>query len=341
MSLDLDALSFTELVRLRDDLSSTLHRRFGRELALVFTDVVGSTEHFARFGDVAGRALQQRHFDHLAAAIAPRGGRVVDTAGDGAFTVFASVDDALRAVLALQEGILAGNQGRDRDQRLKVRVGVHWSTVLTDGEVVSGDGVNLCARVSAAADPGGVLITRAGHDALASDLRSRCHSARDLQPKGIPYAIQVLSVEWLDASRFPTHVEIVEAGRRLRLPDQEVISFGRLGSLDGQSANDVVLSLADELALQRVSRWHFELHRHADGFWVRPVSAQGVEVDDIHVAKGEERLLGPSSVLRLGGVMTLKFRREPRVGALGQGGATMSQALGEDLLPPRTIRTVR
>jgi class 3 adenylate cyclase len=338
MSLDLDALSFTEMIRLRDELSSALHRRFGRDLALVFTDVVGSTNHFARFGDAAGRAMQQRHFDHLAAAIAGRSGRVVDTAGDGAFTVFASMDEAARAMIAMQSAILAGNYGRDRFQRLSVRVGIHWSSALTDGAVVSGDGVNLCARVAGAAEPGGVLVTRAGFSALASDLRPRCRDPQSVSLKGIPYPVEVLRMDWLDLSRFPTHVEVVEARVRVALPEQEVISFGRLHMSDGVIANDVVLTLPDELALQRISRWHFELHRHADGFHVRPVSSQGVEVDGALVAKGDEAPLRPTSELRLGGVMTLRFRREaPKVRGAGIADATVQFNASDDLLPSRTI----
>lgn len=315
--MDFDALTFTEMIRLRDELSSALHRRFARDLALVFTDVVGSTNYFARFGDAAGRALQQRHLDHLNAALRAHRGRLVDTAGDGAFAVFASVDDAARALVQLQEEILAANQGRDRAHRLTVRAGLHWSSVLTDGVVVSGDGVNLCARVAGAAEPGSVLVTRAAFNSLASDLRPRCRDPRALALKGLPEPVDALRLDWLDPTRFPTHVDLVESGRSVALPPQEVIAFGRLHVIDGAPANDVVLTLPDELALQRISRWHFELHRHAEGFRVRPVSSQGVEVDGALVHKGAEVPLRPESVLRVGGVMTLRFRRETT--RVGQG----------------------
>jgi class 3 adenylate cyclase len=337
MSLDFDALSFTAMIRLRDELSNAMHRRFGRDLALLFTDVVGSTNYFARFGDAAGRSLQQRHFDHLHAALTPRGGRLVDTAGDGAFAVFPSVDDAARAAIALQEEILAGNQARDRVHRLSIRAGLHWSSVLTDGVVVSGDGVNLCARVAGAAEPGGIQITRAAFTALASDLRPRCRDAKGLTLKGIPFPVEVLRMDWLDETRFPTHVDVLEAGRRVALPDQEVIAFGRLHMNDGAVANDVVLTLPDDLALQRISRWHFELHRHADGFRVRPVSSQGVEVDGVLVVKGGEAPLRTDSVLRLGGVMTLRFRRDAQASAVSPL-ADATVQLNDDLAALRGAR---
>ena len=92
MDLDLEHLGLTEIIRLQNRLSEILRRRFTRSLALCFTDIVGSTAYFARFGDEAGRRLQQRHFDLLERAIGAGGGRVIDTAGDGAFSCFPSVE---------------------------------------------------------------------------------------------------------------------------------------------------------------------------------------------------------------------------------------------------------
>ena len=85
--MDLDGLTMTEIIRLQDQLSQTLKRRFERSLALAFTDIVDSTIYFAQLGNEAGRGLQQRHFDLLARVVTEHDGRIVDTAGDGAFPV--------------------------------------------------------------------------------------------------------------------------------------------------------------------------------------------------------------------------------------------------------------
>ena len=47
MGLDLETMSLTEMIRLRELISEVLLRRFERNLALAFTDVVGSTAYFA------------------------------------------------------------------------------------------------------------------------------------------------------------------------------------------------------------------------------------------------------------------------------------------------------
>ena len=65
----------TEIIRLQTLLSQELARRFATSAALVFTDIAGSTSYFARFGDEAGRQLQQLHIDLLEKVLPTHGGR--------------------------------------------------------------------------------------------------------------------------------------------------------------------------------------------------------------------------------------------------------------------------
>src|SRR4051794_16588203 len=122
------------MIQLQTRLGEALKRRFEKYLCLAFSDVVGSTPYFARFGDAAGRGLQQRHFDVLNRALEKHGGRVVDTAGDGAFTAFPTVDAAASAFVTTEQLISAQNASYAREHQLIVRVGLHWGSVLTDGQ---------------------------------------------------------------------------------------------------------------------------------------------------------------------------------------------------------------
>ena len=65
--VDIETLSLTEAIRLQSELSTYIDKKFQRHAALIFSDIVGSTPYFARFGNEAGRSLQQRHLDHLTA----------------------------------------------------------------------------------------------------------------------------------------------------------------------------------------------------------------------------------------------------------------------------------
>ena len=69
MKIDADELGLTEIIQLQNLLSEVLRKRFTRQLGLCFTDIVGSTPYFSRYGDEAGRRMHQRHFDALRKAI--------------------------------------------------------------------------------------------------------------------------------------------------------------------------------------------------------------------------------------------------------------------------------
>jgi class 3 adenylate cyclase len=313
-------LSMTEIIRLQNLLSKELKVRFEKQLALGFSDIVGSTPYFARFGDEAGRRLQQRHFDFIHQAAVPAGGRVVDTTGDGAFLVFPKVEAVAGAFIDLQKEISKDNVTRSRDQQLELRLGFHFGPVLTDGKDVTGDAVNLAARVAASGAPGEIRLTReAFHEFSSLSYRLSSRALGPLTLKGIPRPVELMSLEWRDRNLFPDSVRIKETGLEILLPGHDTITFGRLKENDGRPANDVVLSLSNDAETRKISRWHFELRRYPDGFMLRPLSDQITEVDGVAIEKGTEVPIKPGSVARLGRVATLEFfsRPMPRMSGFG------------------------
>jgi adenylate cyclase len=309
MSVDLENLSLHELLRLQDTISQVVKRRFERRMALLFTDVVGSTAYFARYGDEAGRALQERHFDSLNAQLKNFSGRLIDKAGDGAFSAFDGVEPCVMAAQFLFKSVMSANEERAREHHLLLRAGIHWGPVLADGERVSGDAVNLAARLSSAAGPSEIIISRGAYAELRPNLKVRCVEPRTLELKGLPAPVEALRMEWLDRDQIPTMCTVVETGAQFELPTKDLISFGRLRDLNGEMANDVVIVHPDREVLNRISRWHFEIHRYPDGLRLRTVSNQVTTVDGQLVEKGAEHPLKLGSVVRLSGVLTIEFSR--------------------------------
>jgi hypothetical protein len=234
-------------------------------------------------------------------------GRIVDTAGDGAFLCFPELNAAARALVELQRSIAADNDSRPAEHRLSVRLGLHWGPALTDGTQVSGDSVNLCARVAAAAAAAELRLTVGAYNELTDiALRLRARRLKPVALKGLSDPIELLALDWLDTSVFPTRVRLGD-GAEVRLPPLDVIRFGRLKEQDGVSANDIVLEAPDPDTSARISRWHFELHRRSTGFTLRSVSGAQTEVDGAALKKGGEAAIRPGSKVRVGGVMTLEF----------------------------------
>lgn len=321
--IDISSLTMTDIIRLQNQLQQELTRRFERSLLLMFSDIVGSTPYFARFGDAAGRQLQQLHFDVLGGCIAAAQGRIVDTSGDGAFCAFPSADAAMQGVIAFQQRLAGENVHRGRQHQLQVRIGLHWGRVLSDGVAVSGDAVNLCARVSSSAEPGEVRLTREVFQELGRAQRLNCRALGGVMLKGVAQAVPLLALEWRDESRFPRHLVIEETRESLQLPPQDIVTFGRLSEHDGVRANDVVLSHPDPERSRQISRWHFELRRVADGMRLLSLSDSATEVDGVVVPKGRDAPVAAGSCIRVAGVLSLRMLGPARGSGDDDGESTM------------------
>jgi hypothetical protein len=222
------------------------------------------------------------------------------------------VESARQAMVGLQQAIMQDNFLFSREQQLVVRCGIHFGSVLTDGTVVTGDAVNLCARVAALAVGGEIKLTRAAFQELSPIFRLHCRDMKMVELKGIGRPVEVLTLDWRDASKFPSRVLFIETGKEFQLPDQDIISFGRLRELKGVPANDIILELQDPQMTLQISRWQFELRRRSDGFVLRSVTNQITEVDGVSIAKGQEVPLFPGMGVRVARLLTLEFKTEAR-----------------------------
>jgi class 3 adenylate cyclase len=324
---ELGGLTLAELVELRDRVARELTRRFEHRLCLVFTDVVGSTAYIARHGDVAGRELLHRHHRILTKVIDEVGGRVVDTAGDGAFCTTGSAHDGAVALVRFQTAVLEDNAEIETDHRLRVRSALHWAPVLVDGDHVTGEAVHATARLCEAAGAGEIRVSEAAFRALPISLRGLCRPVADVDARGLDAPIATYRLDWRNPKRMPTAVEVLETGARHEIPLSDPVTVGRLATFDDRPANDIVVDLPDPGLAKRISRWHVELELTPDGYLLRRVGRGMIEVDGEPLAQGASALIRPGSEARLAKVATLRFSAPE----LDVGTTTIATLLGETL----------
>ena len=142
----------------------------------MFCDVAGSTAMGEALDPESLRHVMGRFFDAMRAAIEHHGGTVEKFIGDAVMAVFGvpqvHEDDALRAVRAaadMRDALAALNADLDRDHgmTLACRIGVNTGEVVAgsgDQKIVTGDAVNVAARLEQAAAPGEILL---GEDTFA------------------------------------------------------------------------------------------------------------------------------------------------------------------------------
>jgi adenylate cyclase len=97
-------------------------------------------------------------------------GRVVATAGDSVLAEFASVVDAVRCAVGIQEELKERNKDVAEDRRMEFRIGVNLGDVVEEGDTILGDGVNIAARVQSLAEAGGICITGTAYDQIKNKL---------------------------------------------------------------------------------------------------------------------------------------------------------------------------
>ena len=303
-----DHHSLTELIELQQEVEQTIRRLYERDLALMDTDVVGSTAYFQQHGDVAGRSLQQRHFRVLEKVLEAGNGTMFNTAGDGAFSFFDTAEQAVGAAIEMQRLIIADNLNATRGHELAVKIGVHYGSALQDGKVLAGDAVNLCARVASLATAGMITLTRDTFSQLGGDYRMLCQPFQTTQVKGISEPVEVMTLDWMKDDTYPDRVRIEETGQEIALQMHlDVISIGRLRPRDNQPGNTIVLRLDDVEQTRKISRYHVELERRPDGYYLRAISDAPTEVDGKNLSKGEEVPIYPGSLVRLSKAASLRF----------------------------------
>jgi adenylate cyclase len=91
-------------------------------------------------------------------------GRVVDSPGDNLLAEFASVVDAMRGAVEIQEELRARNSELPDRRRMEFRIGINLGDVIEEEGCIYGDGVNIAARLETLAEGGGICISGTVHD---------------------------------------------------------------------------------------------------------------------------------------------------------------------------------
>ncbi len=133
-----------------------------RDLALLFTDLKGSTALYDRIGDLNAYSQVQRHFERLLDVTVRHNGAVVKTIGDAIMAAFVTPADAVSAALEMRSEIERLNEARlARDFILKIGIhrGPSIAVTLNDRLDYFGQTVNIASRVEHLAEGDEICLT--------------------------------------------------------------------------------------------------------------------------------------------------------------------------------------
>lgn len=167
-----------------------------RLAAIVSADVVGYSRLMGRDESATLAHLREHRKRRFEPIVARHGGRLVKLMGDGALVEFSSALDALAAAIGFQQAMRDENATRENDTVIVFRMGVHLGDLIVEDDDVYGDSVNVAARLESRAEPGGVVISGAVHDAVVGRLKATFDDLGPLDLKNIERPVRGFRVDW-------------------------------------------------------------------------------------------------------------------------------------------------
>jgi TolB-like protein/class 3 adenylate cyclase len=157
--------------------------RVERRLAAILAgDVAGYSRLMGTDEEGTLRQLKVHRNELVDRKITEHRGRIVKTTGDGILVEFVSVVDAVRCAVEIQRGMAERNTDVPIDKRVEFRIGINVGDIISDGNDIYGDGVNVAARLEALAEPGGITVSRNVYEQVRDKLS---FSFEDLGEKAV------------------------------------------------------------------------------------------------------------------------------------------------------------
>jgi class 3 adenylate cyclase/pSer/pThr/pTyr-binding forkhead associated (FHA) protein len=132
---------------------------FRRSVAILFTDIQGSTAYYEKYGDLSGLAMVHQCNSLLEGVVRSHGGRVVKKIGDAIMATFNDCEACVRTAVEMQQQLKRLNASKKEEDQTHVRIGAHYGLGIVKSDDVFGDVVNVASRVESLALPEQILIS--------------------------------------------------------------------------------------------------------------------------------------------------------------------------------------
>src|SRR3954451_24282021 len=123
----------------------------------MFTDMLGYTA-LMQADERLALDKRQRYIGALETHHGTFGGTIIQRLGDGSMSMFPSALAAVLAAVTIQRELAA--------QDILVRIGVHAGEVIVEPDRLTGDAVNIAARIESFAVPGGVMLSDSAYEQI-------------------------------------------------------------------------------------------------------------------------------------------------------------------------------
>jgi len=142
------------------------------EVAIVFADVVGSTQLYDKFGDTKASETVALCLDVMKDATHQYNGTVIKTIGDEVMSTFPTVEEAMGAAVMMQARISADTKQADRIT-VSIRIGCHYGPVVQEQNDIFGAAVHTANRMTSQAKARQIVISGGTVEQMSPELKKQ------------------------------------------------------------------------------------------------------------------------------------------------------------------------
>lgn len=183
------------------------------KIAVLFTDVVGSTKYFKTYGDIKGREMLRKHHRIAISIIEDYGGSLIKEVGDSVMVYFPDALNALKAAIKMQHQFSTYNNNAESQNKIHIRVGIHYGKVIVEEKDIYGDVVNVAAKLTNLADGDQIFISHEVYELTKEPSSAKFELVNFWNMKNVPAGLTIYRVDWENSPVLePERVAILHIG---------------------------------------------------------------------------------------------------------------------------------
>ncbi len=281
------------------------------EVAILFADVVGSTQLYDKFGDSKASETVAHCLEVMKDATHQFDGTVIKTIGDEVMCTFQSADDAMSAATQMQARITADQEEGSEEERIPVsiRIGCHFGPVVQEQNDIFGAAVHTANRMTSQAKARQIVISGATVDQMGPDWSAQTRQIDIATVRGRIDEVALYELLW-QPDEATSMVPTIEWQSKTTNAKKLVLSFRETTVEVTDEKKNVNMGRADDNDLvvkgNLISRIHARVEKRRGKFMLIDQSTNGtflqsVEGAETFVRRDSTELLG-EGVIGLGRV---------------------------------------
>jgi adenylate cyclase len=256
------------------------------EVAILFADVVGSTQLYDKFGDTKASETVAQCLEVMKDSTYQFNGTVIKTIGDEVMSTFPTVDEAMGAAVMMQTRITADNRQEGRIP-VSIRIGCHYGPVVQEQNDIFGAAVHTANRMTSQAKAKQVIISGGSVEKMNPDLRKQTRQIDVATVRGKLDEVALYELLWNPeeaTSMLPT-IEWENQRKESRL----LLDFRGETIEVSETRKSVIMGRADDndvvIKGNLISRIHAKVEMRRGKFMLVDQSTNGTFVQNV---QGEE-----------------------------------------------------